>query len=237
MKILRGLVVFLCICFCAAVVHAEVLKSKVTYQGKKLEYAYYIPSTLGTRNKVGAIVLVPGLNGKGEDMIDQRWIEFADKTHKIIIAPTFVFEGDDAFAKKKSYQYPNVWSGNALKTIFKKIAKKKGYQIKSLYMMGFSAGAQFVGRYAFANPQQVKKCAIIASGGNDKITSHVGVKFFYGIGYNDASNRREFANTFEKEAAKHNIDVVKKVYAGTGHTLTQGMQDDVREFFKFKSKK
>ena len=157
-------------------------------------------------------------------------MNFADKKNWLIIAPSFVFEGEQAFQQEKSYQYPKVWSGGALKAILKQFSDK-GYKISSLYMMGFSAGAQFVGRYALLNPQQVKKCAIMASGGNDKITKSVPVKFFYGIGKNDASNRRSFADTFEKEAKSKHISVTKKEYENVGHNLTAEMQNDVRQFF------
>ena len=166
-------------------------------------------------------------------MIDQKWMNFADQKKWIIISPSFVFEGEQAFQKEKSYQYPKVWSGGALKEILKRISTK-GYKISNLYMMGFSAGAQFVGRYSFLNPQKVKKCAIIASGGNDEITKTIPVKFFYGIGANDAQNRKEFADIFETQAKKKHISVIKKIYNSAGHSLTDEMQKDVRSFFNKK---
>ena len=216
---------------CALPAHAERDNHSVTYQKKALDFAYYVPDKLKSKSNLTAIVLVPGLGGKGDGMIDQAWMDFADKTQRIIIAPSFVFEGDDAFQKGKSYQYPKVWSGPALNAVLKEFASV-GYPIKSLYMMGFSAGAQFVGRYAFLYPQKVKKCAIIASGGNDKITKGVSVKFFYGIGSSDADNRQQFAKDFETQAKKKHISVTTKVYPGVGHTLTGEMQEDVRQFFK-----
>ena len=228
-NLLFGLVFCITI-FTGCSVFAGGLEHSVTYQNKKLEYAYFVPKNLKPQSNLSAIILVPGLNGKGETLLDQSWMNFADKKNWIIIAPSFVFEGEQDFQQEKSYQYPKVWSGGALKAILKQFSDK-GYKISSLYMMGFSAGAQFVGRYAFLNPQQVKKCAIIASGGNDKITKSVPVKFFYGIGKNDASNRRSFADTFEKEAKGKHISLVKKEYENVGHTLTQKMQDDVRQFF------
>ena len=222
--------------FFATFCNAEVLTSSVHYKNKKLEYAYYIPSDImRTKDKVSAIVLVPGLDGKGEDMIDKDWMTFADKKNWIIISPSFVFEGSEAFQKGTSYQYPKVWSGGALNEIFKRFSAK-GLKISNLYLMGFSAGAQFVGRYSLSNPQRVKKCAIIASGGNDDITKAVPVKFFYGIGTSDADNRREFADTFEKQAKKYHVSVVKKEYNGVGHSLTSAMQNDVRSFFNAKGK-
>ncbi len=233
MNIIKNLLFSLLFCitiFTGCLVSAGGLKHSVTHQNKKLEYVYYAPKNLRPQSNLSAIILVPGLNGKGETLLDQSWMNFADKKNWLIIAPSFVFEGAQAFQQEKSYQYPKVWSGGALKAILKQFSDK-GYKISSLYMMGFSAGAQFVGRYALLNPQQVKKCAIMASGGNDKITKSVPVKFFYGIGKNDASNRRSFADTFEKEAKSKRISITKKVYENTGHNLTAEMQNDVRQFF------
>lgn len=206
------------------------LKHSVKYKNKTLEYVYYAPENLRPQSNLSAIILVPGLNGKGETLLDKSWMDFADKKNWLVIAPSFVFEGGEAFQQRKSYQYPKEWSGGALKAILKQFSDK-GYKVSSLYMMGFSAGAQFVGRYAFLNPQQVKKCAIIGSGGNDKITKSVPVKFFYGIGKNDAENRRSFAATFEKEAKSKRISLVKKEYENVGHNLTSEIHNDVREFF------
>lgn len=229
-KILLFGFLFCLVLFTDCLAFAGGLKHSVTYKKRELEYAYYAPKNLRPQSNLSAIILVPGLNGKGETLLDQAWMDFADKKNQLIIAPSFVFEGEQAFREEKSYQYPKAWSGGALKAILKQFSDK-GYKISSLYMMGFSAGAQFVGRYAFLYPQQVKKCAIMASGGNDKITKSVSVKFFYGIGKNDAGNRRSFADTFAKEAKSKRISVTKKEYENTGHNLTVDMQNDVRQFF------
>ena len=233
MGVVKNLLVGLIFCmiiFTGCLVSAGGDKHSVTYKNKQLEYAYYVPKNVLPQSNLSAIILVPGLNGKGETLLDQSWMNFADKKNWVIIAPSFVFEGEQAFQQARSYQYPKAWSGGALKAILQQFSEK-GYKISSLYMMGFSAGAQFVGRYALLNPQQVKKCAIIASGGNDKITKNVPVKFFYGIGKNDAGNRRLFADTFETEAKRKRISITKKVYENTGHSLTIEMQNDVRQFF------
>ena len=201
----------------------------VEYQGRKLDYAYYVPASVTA--ETDALVLVPGLNGRGEQMIHSKWMALSDQTGWPIIAPSFVFEGETAFRNEESYQYPNAWSGGALGAILDQFASK-GIQIKRLYMAGFSAGAQFVGRYALAHPDQVAKCAIGASGGNDPITYVSPVKFFYAIGEKDQPNRRQFSDEFVDQAAAYGVSVERKIYPGVGHYLTHEMEDDFIRFFK-----
>ena len=153
----------------------------------------------------------------------------SDETGRPIIAPSFVFEGDTAFRNNESYQYPNVWSGGALNAILDQFAEK-GIRIQSLYMAGFSAGAQFVGRYALAHPNQVAKCAIGASGGNDAIDYRSPVKFFYAIGENDQANRRQFSDEFVDQAAAYGVSIERKIYPRTGHSFTAEMEDDFIRF-------
>ena len=151
----------------------------VEYGGRELAYAYYVPGTVTA--EPDAIILVPGLNGRGESMINSKWLALSESTGRPIIAPSFVFEGDEALRKNESYQYPQFWSGGALNAIFDQFAEK-GIHIQHLYMAGFSAGAQFVGRYSLAHPDQVTKCAIGASGGNDPVDYASPVRFFYAVG-------------------------------------------------------
>ena len=199
----------------------------VEYGGRGLDYAYYVPETVTA--EPDAIVLVPGLNGRGESMINSKWLALSEQTGRPIIAPSFVFEGDEAFQKNESYQYPSVWSGDALNAIFEQFAEK-GIHIQNLYMAGFSAGAQFVGRYSLAHPDQVTKCAIGASGGNDPVDYASPVKFFYAVGENDEEYRRQNADRFVDQAEGYGVSIERKIYPGVGHTFTSEMEDDFIRF-------
>lgn len=208
----------------------DVLSNNAEYNNKKLKYAYYIPKT--TENPTEALVLVPGLRGQGKRMITPEWKKLADEQKWLIIAPTFVFEGEKAFKEQRSYQYPKVWSGEAFNTIFKQLAEEKNIRINSLYMMGFSAGAQFVGRYIFLYPEKVKKAAIISSGGNDVVSRRIPVEIFYGIGEKDTKIRLEAAEKFIQEAKKRGISIVNKTYPKTAHRYTKDMRTDIIEFLR-----
>jgi len=214
------------ICFAGTI--SDIKIDKVLYQNKKLEYAFYLPDNLSGTTPV--IVLVNGLNGRGEGMITQNWISFADTKGWPIMAPSFVFEGDAAFQNKTSYQYPKVWSGRALNAALKQL-KTKGVKISGLYLMGFSACAQFAERYTLNWPKNVKKCALVASGGNDKLTGHLDTKFFYGIGEKDLPHRQNWAFEFKTQAARYNIPLTYKQYQDTGHNYTPEMERDIILFF------
>ena len=202
---------------------------QVVYQGRNLDYAYYVPESVD--EAPNALILVPGLNGRGEHMINSKWMALSDRTGWPIIAPSFVFEGDAAFGNHESYQYPNVWSGGALNAIFDQFAEK-GIRIQSLYMAGFSAGAQFVERYSLAHPDQVAKCAVGAAGGIDPIDYASPVKFFYAIGENEQANRRQFSDEFVDQAAAYGVAVDRKIYPHTGHSFTAEMEDDFIRFLE-----
>ena len=206
---------------------ADGYRHHVEYQGRTLNYAYYVPASITA--EPDALILVPGLNGQGEHMINSKWIALSDKTGRPIIAPSFVFEGDAAFQRNESYQFPNFWSGGALNAILDQFSEK-GIYIQHLYMAGFSAGAQFVERYTLAHPDQVSKCAIGAAGGIDPIDYTCPVQFFYAIGEKDQSNRRQFADEFADQAAAYGVSVIQKKYPNIGHSFTSDMENDFIDF-------
>lgn len=49
----------------------------------------------GDKAGTGVLVLVPGYNGKGEQMLDARWKAFAGKNGLVLLAPTFHAEGKE----------------------------------------------------------------------------------------------------------------------------------------------
>ena len=211
---------------------ADVITDTVEYEKKRLRYSYYMPQT--TTSPSEELVLVPGLNGQGKSMITKEWKQLADEKKWLILAPTFRFEGAKAFNAQQSYQYPKVWSGKALNAAFEKLAEDKGVRVSSLYMVGFSAGAQFVERYIFLYPDKIKKAAIISSGSNDSVEKRISTEIFYGIGEKDKDVRKEAATKFIGEAKNKGISIIGKTYPKTGHSFNKDMKADVIEFLKQK---
>ncbi len=70
----------------------------------------------GAKAGAGALVLVPGYNGKGEQMLDARWRAFAEKENLILLAPTFHAEGNENNLGK-GYYYREQGSGEVMESI------------------------------------------------------------------------------------------------------------------------
>lgn len=199
------------------------------YTNSVVNYFYYIPAMLEkSMNPYPVIIWVPGLDGNGEKSIPSKFYELANTKGYAILSPTFVFNEED-FKKQKSYQYPNVWSGNALLSMLDE-AKKNGLNYSKLYMAGFSAGGQFVSRFSFIHPEIVDACAILSSGARVKPQTRTNVKYFIGIGNNDDEYRLQNAEIFHNAAANLGIPIVYKKY-NMDHTMIDTEEEDVVKFF------
>ena len=145
------------------------------------------------------------------------------------MAPTFKHNDND-FNQQKSYQYPGAWSGAALDSMLER-AKSKGLNYSRLYMVGFSAGGQFVSRYSLLHPEKVDACAILSSGARVKPTQKTNVKYFVGVGTSDIDYRKENAEIFYRAAVGLGIPVVYRTYP-MDHTLSPEEINDVANFFE-----
>ena len=67
----------------------------------------------GARAGMGLLVLVPGYNGDGGEMLDQRWKAFAEKKGMLLLAPTFKAEGHENNGGR-GYYYPEQGSGKVM---------------------------------------------------------------------------------------------------------------------------
>lgn len=201
------------------------------YANRKLEYYYYIPSAVINReNKnVPFLIMVPGLNGKGEDCVNNQFKEFADKENFVIIAPSFN-EDTDNWNSHTSYQYPAAWSGQALNRIVQSFIEKQKITPATSYLYGFSAGAQFVSRYAQLFPNLVTACAINSAGGSDYPSRYQPTKFFIAVGEYDEAYRQIVAKEFYCAAKQAGIDIIYKTYK-IGHTTSDEETRDEIEFF------
>lgn len=225
-------VLAVCICLQGASAQNSGIDHVTTnnYANKKLEFYYYIPRTVsrGSRS-CDAIVAVPGLNGRGEQ-VGRNFIQTARSLKMVIIAPSFVFD-EKNFHQNKSYHFPDAWSGDALLKIINKMKTKYNVRINKLYMYGFSAGAQFVLRFSLLKPEMVDACVGHGSGMGIRPTRYVDVKFFVTVGKQDKM-RIDHIRDFYHAAKKQNIKVYYREYPG-GHVIQPEQLRDAQAFFKF----
>lgn len=202
------------------------------YANTTLQYYYYIPKSISqsSTKSVRYLIMVPGLSGAGQDFVTQPFKSFAKKEDFVIIAPSFV-EDSKNWDSQTSYQYPDAWSGEALNNIIKNFGSKHNLAPSYIYMLGFSAGAQFVSRYSLIYPNYVAACAFNSAGGSYDPKNYISTKFFIAIGTKDEPDRLNVARNFYTLAKQNNIDATYKEYP-IGHEYTDAEINDELAFFR-----
>ncbi len=108
-----------------------------------------------------------------------------------------------------------------------KINTKTPYQ---LYMFGFSAGAQFVHRFALLNPEITIAVHAHAAGGYTYPQEKINTRFLISVGQND-TDRLSKAQYFYNQCVYFNIQAELIIYPNLGHELTQKQIDDGQNYF------
>lgn len=114
--------------------------STTNYMNKDLEFYYFIPAKVMEDHlkQQPVLVCIPGLGGVGTEYRNSPFQDFAEKEGFILISPSFRFD-EGNWERDASYQYPAVWSGQALIKIVQKIETKYNLhtgKILSLWFLG-----------------------------------------------------------------------------------------------------
>ena len=133
------------------------LNFRLIPENNKVGYYYYIPKKVEH-----VLVAVHGISRNAEEII-QSFKGLAEQHNVLVIAP--VFRKDFA----KDYQRlgrkgKGPRSDYQLMAMLSDAKKHLSLQFDKFHMFGFSAGAQFVHRFAFAHPNLVKKSVLVAAG-------------------------------------------------------------------------
>jgi len=201
------------------------------YANKQLDYFYYLPLTTDQiqKDSYPLLVMIPGLSGRGESFVSKEAKLFADTEGFVIIAPSFVWD-EANWDSNKSYQYPSVWSGDAFLEIIDHFEKQNDVSISSLYLLGYSAGAQFALRFCVWKPALCTACAAHGSGGSVFLPEYIDVAFFITVGKQDQDFRISNYNSFCSRAESLGMDVECRQY-DTGHGQTPEQMQDSLNFF------
>lgn len=182
----------------------------------------------GARAGTGVLVLVPGYNGKGEQMLDARWKAFATKNGLVLLAPSFHADGKEN-NDGKGYYYPEQGSGEVMEKALKEVEKRTGAETDQVLFFGFSAGAHFTHRFALWRPQRVKAFVAYSAGWWSEPTArvrHVPALVMCG----EADERYGATWEFFKKGQRLGCPWVWRSYAGTGHALTPAVRDMAEVF-------
>lgn len=200
------------------------------YANKILGFYYYIPDKLLQHKEKAAHILVciPGLGGNGRQFARKEFKEFCEKHCFILLAPCFNFD-KEYLQEGKSYQYPAVWSGNALLSMITNF-HQQGYKTDKLFLFSFSAGAQFSLRFSLWQPSLCLACAAHGSGGKIVPYKSNAVKYFISVGQKDEP-RIDNASIFVQQGLNLNMHIEFKTY-DCGHRLIKDQVDDSISFFE-----
>ena len=184
------------------------------------EYWLHVPHRCKDDRDCPAFVFVHGMGGSGRDFI-KAWRSHADREGFILICPTFspgyhLLEGDE---------------DKALIAILQEVEQR--YPIaKETFMSGFSGGAQFAYRFAFAHPDRVTAVATHSAGSYDPPPAHTRhIPFLVTVGLNDTS-RVEAAHKFARKLRLENYDVTLIPIEKVGHRLSKQAIQETIEFLR-----
>jgi len=182
----------------------------------------------GAGASTGVLVLVPGYNGKGEQILDARWKAFATKHNLVLLAPTFHAEGKEN-NEGKGYYYPEQGSGEVMEKALKEVEKRTGAETEKVLFFGFSAGAHYVHRFALWKPQRVKAFVAYSAAWWSEPTARV--RNVPGLILCGESDER-YAATWEffKKGQRLGCPWLWRSYTGTGHELTPAVRDMAEVF-------
>lgn len=182
----------------------------------------------GAKAGTGVLVLVPGYNGTGEQMLDARWKAFAMRHRLVLLAPTFHAEGNEN-NEGKGYYYPEQGSGEVMEKGLAGVRKRTGVETNQVLFFGFSAGAHYAHRFALWKPERVKAFVAYSAGWWSEPTARVkDVPALLMCG--EADERYAATREFFKKGQRLGCPWVWRSYKETGHVLTPAVREMAEVF-------
>jgi len=205
--------------------------------GDKVPIALYQPVSLQSTRAippVGVLLLIPGYNGSGEAMLDDRWRQFADQNSLILVAPTFKNTNPEELHQNRGYYYPEQGSGEQVEKALEKVHLRTGVQVDHLLIFGFSAGAHFAHRFALWKPEQVAAFVAYSAGWwSDPMPSLRTVPALIMCGETDPRYEATL-NFMEKGLALH-LPWIWRSYKNTDHQLTSPVRSMAESFLAYEA--
>ncbi len=184
------------------------------------EYWLHVPAQCTADHPCPVFVFVHGTDGNGRDFI-RTWRDHADREGFIVVCPTFpqgyqVLEGDEdealiAILDEVGQRYPTT---------------------EGAIVSGFSGGAQFAHRFAFAHPERTRAVAVHSAGSYDPPLAEARrIPFLVTVGLNDTS-RVEAAHSFAYKLKREDYDVTVVKIEKVGHKLSKQAIQETIEFIR-----
>ena len=201
---------------------------------KEIPFYLRVPANYSRTRLNRVLFLCPVYNGNGLRRVsgDGLFLRLADERGWFVIAPTFKQEGQDTHNRKKSYYYPEEFSGKAVFEALALIARKYPISQDGLFLQGLSGGAQFVHRFAIWAPERVAAVAVNSSSWFDEPDEKSRqVAWLVTIGDSDLSyeNTLKFVNNLREAGA---LPILRS-YAGMVHEGSSKVDEFDALFLKF----
>lgn len=129
-------------------------------QGTEIVYQVYIPQKNINPEKI--MVSIHGLS-RNYDSHFQMNLAFAQRKNYILIVPEYeknIFDGYNSLGVEAE----EIRADLALNEILDDVSKKIDHKIEKIDLLGYSAGGQFVHRYAMLYPEKINNLFVCAPG-------------------------------------------------------------------------
>lgn len=195
--------------------------NRVLRNDSSQKYLIQLPREYTAERAFPILIVIHWHSGTAEQQINE-WRFLAQKDSYILICPQF-FEG---------YQRLERSEDRKLIAIIDEVSSEFSVDKENVYLVGFSAGAQFALRFAYKHPF-LKAVCILSLGdfdsppGNEQLKS---VKYFLGVGEKDS--RLPVVKKLYNILDKSGFDVSFESYPLVGHNIHSNMKSAVMKFLR-----
>jgi pimeloyl-ACP methyl ester carboxylesterase len=187
------------------------------------------PSDATSPRPTGILLLIPGFNGSGEKIIDDRWKHFADEHSLVLLAPTFTSTNSPQELRTKGYYYPEQGSGTVIEEALSEVHRRTGAPVDKILIFGFSAGAHLAHRFALWKPDRVEAFVAYSAGWwSDPTPALRGVPALIMCGESD--ERYEPTRAFMERGMSLHLPWIWRSYKEMGHQLTPAVRSMAEAF-------
>jgi poly(3-hydroxybutyrate) depolymerase len=184
------------------------------------EYWLYVPEVCRGERVCPAFVFVHGTGGTGQGSLN-LWREYADREEFVLVCPTFPL----------GYQTLDGGEDEKLIAILDEVGQRQPIANRA-FVSGFSGGAQFAHRFAFAHPERTLAVAAHSAGWYDPPPrSARAVPFLVTVGLED-TKRVEWARWFARSLEREGYDVTLVEIPGVGHSLSARAIEETLVLFR-----
>ncbi len=192
------------------------------YRADPTEYYLYLPSSYTAEIEWPVFVGIHGFGSDGTACLD-LWQAYADQEGFVLVCPSLGDENGGWYQDEGE---------RTLRAILKEVKKECRVQNK-IFLAGFSAGAQFVQGFAFANPKSVSGVAVLSSGNYYEPSSGASsVPFLVVIGDQDFPAGLKSARQFSELLKQAGFVIDLHILPGVKHEISSQAMELTLEFYR-----